>query len=159
MRVIITDETLFDHDIIYRVDEEKGIVVAKYEEKNAMFYIVNESLDKFDDMYGSGPFLSFALKGNLTPLYKFIKAFGDCGIARCAMDEDKFDLEYGKHLAKIRLKNLTISILAQFQDEFRKEVHRLMTAIDKYNNMPSSRRNRGMRRKAAKALKKKAEEI
>ena len=75
------------------------------------------------------------------------------------MDEDKFDLDYGKHLAKIRLKNLTISILAQFQDEFRKEVHRLMTAIDKYNNMPSSRRNRGMRRKAAKALEKKAEEI
>lgn len=159
MRVITTDESLFDHDIIYHVDEEKGIVVAKYEEKNAMFFIVNESLDKFDDMYGSGPFIHFALRGNFDHLYDFIKTFGDCGIARCAIDEDKFDLEYGKHLAKIRLKNLTISILAQFQDEFRKEVHRLMTAIDKYNNMPSSRRDRGMRRKAAKALKKKAEEI
>ena len=159
MRAIIADETLFDHDIIYHVDEEKGIVVAKYEDKNAMLDIVDDSLNKFDGMYGSGPFINFELISNLAPLHKFIKAFGNCGIARCAMDEDKFDLDYGKHLAKIRLKNLTISILAQFQDEFRKEVHRLMTAIDKYNNMPSSRRNRGMRRKAAKALEKKAEEI
>ena len=157
MRVITTDETLFDHDIIYYVNEEKGIVVAKYGKEDDMYCIIRDSMYKFGDMYGSGPFIYFELQGHSEHLYDFIKAFGDCGIARCAMDEDKFDLEYGMHLAKIRLKDLTISILAQFQDEFRKEVHRLMTAIDKYNDMPRSRRDRGMRRKAAKALREKTE--
>lgn len=79
-----------NNDIIYFIDEEKRVVVAKYFPKP----VIEKLLNAFSDIFESVQLSEFFEDNFILNDYYI-------GIAKCSA-EDVFDIEYGKQLARLR---------------------------------------------------------
>jgi len=114
-------------DVIFYTNEEKGVVVAKLKHPIIFVDKVAEIFRKYKTL--KNPLITRDLEIN--KYLDKVRCLRFEGKAKCNMEKDTFDLETGKKIAFLRLKNKCIHCVATAMSKWKEDIEKDRVSFEK----------------------------